>query len=314
MFDILKTDAVEKEANGDNIVRLINVYYLYYKDANLPLGADTTYLTVFVGHLKAGNTSSDKTDRANASLAIMQFIEDKNITGNYIISGDLNTYTSSEGAIQNLVDPTNQAIKFYDPVNRMGSWNNNVAYSDVHTQSTHATSNGCASGGGLDDRFDFILVSDALDNDGDHMEYISNSYKAVANDGNHFNQSINDGVNNSVPSTVLDAIFNMSDHLPVVMDILITEASPNSVFTVSQNGVKLKIPNPSNGNLMGKLSGPEGRYQIKVYSLTGMVLLTENILVNGETNFDYGFSVSGVVFVEVVDPSGHRQVIKLIRN
>jgi hypothetical protein len=51
------------------------------------------------------------------------------------------------------------------------------------------------------------------------MEYVSNSYKAVANDGNHFNSSIINPTNTSVPATVLDAIYNCSDHLPVVMEL-----------------------------------------------------------------------------------------------
>ena len=184
MFGLLSKEVITNDANGAQIVRLIDVFKLYYKESNLALGADTTFLTIFVAHFKAGNTSSDRTDRGLAAEAVMNYIENKPVTGNYIISGDFNTYTSSEAAIQELIFNSNSSIAFIDPVNKLGNWNNNSNYAEVHTQSTHYSSNGCASGGGLDDRFDFILISDAIKNNIDHIDYVNNSYKALANDGN----------------------------------------------------------------------------------------------------------------------------------
>ena len=42
--------------------------------------------------------------------------------------------------------------------------------------------------------------------------------RAFGNGGNTFNGNINDPQNTSQPQAVLDALFNASDHLPVVAD------------------------------------------------------------------------------------------------
>ena len=89
-----------------------------------------------------------------------------------------------------------------------------------HTQSTH-TSGGCASGGGLDDRFDIMLMSGQILEDSGMVSYIPNSYKAVGNDGDHYNLSLLDGTNTSAPAAVLTALYDMSDHLPVIADLSI---------------------------------------------------------------------------------------------
>ena len=71
---------------------------MYYKDPGLKLGADTNFFTIVTGHLKAGNSASDKLDRERAMDAVMNHltlnVSDKNV----ILCGDMNTYTSSEGA------------------------------------------------------------------------------------------------------------------------------------------------------------------------------------------------------------------------
>tara|TARA_R110002050_G_scaffold11122_2_gene37814 strand:- start:16428 stop:17723 length:1296 start_codon:yes stop_codon:yes gene_type:complete len=314
MFTLKSSDKVQNDVSGQPIVRLINVYTLYYNNVNLPLGADTTFLTVFVAHFKAGSGSSNATQRDKASAAVMKYLTDKNITGNFIISGDFNTYKSSEAAIQNLVNPASAPVKFIDPVNRLGSWNNNSAYADVHTQSTHATSNGCASGGGLDDRFDFVLISEAIKNDSNHMEYVKNSYKAVANDGQHFNGAINNPGNSSVPANVLDAIYNGSDHLPVVMDMIVTEAAPNSVADVNELDVSVKLINPNSGNITGTLSGKSGTYVLKVYAISGQLLSQLTLNLNNEMKFELPVEAQGILLLEVVNESGYRKVMKVIQN
>ena len=312
MFASYSYDKIEDEVGGQQIVRLINVHTLYYKDANLPFGSDTTFLTVFIAHLKAGTGSKNSGKRDRATKAVMDYISTKNITGNYIISGDFNTYKSSEGAIQNLMSSTNTAINFIDPVNRMGSWNNNRAYADVHTQSTHSSSNGCASGGGLDDRFDFVLISKDIKDNNNHIDYVNNSYKAIANDGNHFNQGIKDNGNTSVPANVLDAIYNGSDHLPVVMDMIISPADPNSVSKIYSNEVLVKIVSPASGFVKGDLVGPSGNYTIRVYNITGTLEAEQTINLNNYSEFNVPISTKGIHLVQVIGAENFRKTIKVI--
>ncbi len=60
--------------------------------------------------------------------------------------------------LKKLINFSVEEYRFYDPINRVGDWHNNPSYADIHTQSTHTVYNNCASTGGMDDRFDFIMV------------------------------------------------------------------------------------------------------------------------------------------------------------
>ena len=72
--------------------------------------------------------------------------------------------------------------------------------SDYHTQSTHSENTGCAASGGMDDRFDFILISKNIKQGSKGVKYLSDAYWAVGQDGKHFNESINSSpTNTSVP-------------------------------------------------------------------------------------------------------------------
>lgn len=178
-------------------------------------------LNCVVAHLKAGSDYEDEVERASETNKLMNYLDNSNATGNYIFSGDFNLYTSSEQAFKNLLFYSNEDIRFYDPVNEIGAWNNNPYFADVHTQSTHTSSN-CFSGGGMDDRFDFILASDEVLNGTDKMKYIANTYKALGQDGQHFNKSLVSSPENTlVPEDVLYALYGLSDHLPVVMEMLV---------------------------------------------------------------------------------------------
>jgi hypothetical protein len=70
----------------------------------------------------------------------------------------------------------------------------------------------------MDDRFDFILISDALQ-DGVDLSVINGSYEAFGNDGNHFNADINDGPVIPQGQAIADALHEASDHLPVIMEL-----------------------------------------------------------------------------------------------
>jgi hypothetical protein len=92
----------------------------------------------------------------------------------------------------------------------------------VHTQCPTATSNGCFSGGGLDDRFDFILMNRHLLYDSAGIKFATGTYKAIGNDGQHYNTSINASpTNTSAPAAVINSLTKASDHLPVVAGLRI---------------------------------------------------------------------------------------------
>lgn len=204
-------------------LRDINWYKLYYKDANLAISGDSTFITAVVVHMKAGGSTSDANIRLGQSQAITNFLAGQGGPGNYILLGDLNLNTSSEASYQNLVANSNADINLFDPIGQSGTWSSNASFKDIHTQSTRANTIGdCGSSGGMDDRYDFILVSNQIMNNTDKVMYVPGTYKAYGNDGQHYNDNINTAPSNTAVNTaVANALYAMSDHLPVIMDIAI---------------------------------------------------------------------------------------------
>lgn len=210
-----------------SFVRDINLYRLYYRGDGLTQG-DTIFINCIVVHLKAGTTGSDKTDRATMTASVMNWLNKNTLPGNFLIMGDFNVYSSTEDAYQNLIAPVAQyqAFRFYDPIDKPGNWNKNYDFAKWHTQSVSSGGNGCQSGGGMDDRFDFILASSPIMQGEKGITYIAGSYEALGQDGRHFNRSINDQPQNtSVPAGVLNALAYNSDHLPVILKLKVNSGS-----------------------------------------------------------------------------------------
>ena len=200
-----------------------NIYYLYYDYPGLAITQDTIWLRVIQTHLKAGQTPSDSLQRITVADSIMAFM-DRQDAENWVLMGDLNVYTSVEQAYDMLINhPSNVGLQFYDPISIPGPWHNNGAYSDYHTQSTRSIVEADGgSSGGMDDRFDFILMTDNLISGTDSAKYRSGSYQAIGQDGLRFNQTINFPTNTVVPDSIADALYQFSDHLPVTADLDIT--------------------------------------------------------------------------------------------
>ncbi|HNY08584.1 MAG TPA: hypothetical protein PKO42_01740 [Tenuifilaceae bacterium] len=250
--------------------RETNVYKLYLKTSSLVQG-DTIFLYCMITHLKAGSDPSDEDDRTAASAAIMSYLASSNLNGNVLLMGDMNLYSAEEGAFVNFTTPTGiNQFRFYDPLSMVGDWHNNHSYRNIHTQSTHTTSDGCHSTGGMDDRFDFILSSSSLTTGNDGLKITS--YKTIAQDGNRFNESLINPANYSVPTDVLSALYNNSDHLPLKMS-LYSDFSLHSA-TKSNLVPKLVFNNPANNKL--HVHVPEGIsiVTLNLYSITGGKMLS----------------------------------------
>jgi hypothetical protein len=199
-------------------LRYINRYRLHYNSVT----PDNIYLDFYAAHLKA--SQGYEQDRYLECVEFKNYISTNTQGQNIIFGGDFNLYTSTEPAYQLLLGPTNYTL--YDPVNTPGIWNNNSTYAAVHTQSTHLATSGGFIGGGMDDRFDFILTTSDLLNSSNNVHYVTNSYKALGNDGLHFNKNITDlPISTVVPDYVTSALYNMSDHLPVVMELAVNATS-----------------------------------------------------------------------------------------
>ena len=180
-------------------LRSVNEYKLQIHDQ---------VINLYSVHLKA----SQGTSNSNQRLEEIQTLDDNlDDTVPYIVGGDFNIYNSSEAAYSYMMNQ----MGLSDPISSPGNWHNNSSFSHIHTQSTRSNqeSDGGASGG-MDDRFDQLLISDGI-------LVLPNSYTSFGNDGNHYNLSINSGSNSVVSYAVANALHNASDHLPVYMDILV---------------------------------------------------------------------------------------------
>ena len=147
---------------------------------------------------------------------------------NYILLGDLIFYTSDEDAYHNVISSNNPASRLNDPINMPGDWHNDAAFSSIHTHSTRTAqlSDGGVNGG-LDDRFDFQLVSDHIMGDSAGVMYVPGSYTALGQDGLHFNKALIDTpVNTSAPAAVIQALYEMSDHLPTLARYIVHADMP----------------------------------------------------------------------------------------
>lgn len=292
--------------------RETNLYIFYLKTRGLSNG-DTIFLYHFVTHLKAGSTPSDAQQRATAASAIMNYISTKNITGNVIISGDMNLYGASEGAFVAFTTPTGpNNFRFYDPLNKVGEWHENYNFRNVHTQSTRTVANeGCFSIGGFDDRFDFILTSADILSGKKGVKYYS--YKAIGQDGNRYNSSLISPANTSIPTDVANALYGMSDHIPVVMKV--TYSSAPSSTKAEKNNVSLQYNNPVTEMLTIQAFESIPVKAVNVYSILGNKL--QSIYPNANSqkiDIDLSSHPSGFLLVEVILRDNRQKTIKILKK
>ena len=209
-----------------------------------PVGYTTSAADLYIynSHYKASLDASPPGTNANTrSIEAQNIRTNSNQLGansNVIYAGDHNFYYSDsrEPAWGILTNVGNGQA--FDPLNRVGNWHDNASFADVHTQSPCVSSSaGCGAGGGVDDRFDFQLVTNRL-LDGEGLAYIgpvpgiaemaglTHSYHTFGNNGSTFNTNINSasntvtfpGVTSYTKSQILNALHTVTDHLPVVAD------------------------------------------------------------------------------------------------
>ncbi len=237
-----------------------------------PVGYDSAAdFFVFNNHYKAGTSSSDRSRRLFEAQGVRASGDALGEGTHIIYAGDFNVQSSAEASYVELLSAgEGQAI---DPIDAPGTWHNstNLAIKRTHTQSPASTSQFPGQAlGGVDDRFDFQLVTNEL-LDGEGLSYIPGSYRAFGNNGTHgnFNQAITTGT--GAAPNVLTALTTASDHLPVVADYQVPAIL---------NAQLAEIP-PS----------------IPVGSNFSVDLLIENaasaLLPSGADELDYSFTVTG---------------------
>ncbi|MBX3395360.1 MAG: hypothetical protein KF841_08325 [Phycisphaerae bacterium] len=199
-------------------------------------------LYVYAMHLAA--TNSDQ--RADQAAEVRNNANSLPVGSAVIYSGDFNIGSTSEGAYQRFTE--SQVINIgraWDPLNpnyAPQSWSSNSAFALIHSQSPYLDNPGAPSGavgGGLDDRYDFVLINGPL-HDGVGQDYIPGSYRSFGNDGLHYNKDINDSPVIPEGIAIANALLAASDHLPVYLDLTdplsqpVIATTPNSTLGFPQ--------------------------------------------------------------------------------
>ncbi|WP_169304788.1 T9SS type A sorting domain-containing protein [Chloroherpeton thalassium] len=261
----------------DDVVSLISQNTIqtsprYLWEYVVKIGSDT--LRIYSCHLKASSSESDEQTRLGEVTALRNYLNELPENSEFIIVGDLNLYDNAEPAYQKLIaDETNNIGRAKDWL-ASGSWHNSSTYASIHTQSTRTTDLGDGgSTGGLDDRFDFILTSQNL-NDASRIEYVADSMTPFGNDGNLLNKDINNTANTAVSTSVADALWRASDHLPVIAEFEATTGTSSAYeSTVSQPAdfqLYQNYPNPFNPTtVISYYLSEVGEVSLKVYDLLG---------------------------------------------
>jgi len=291
--------------------RDINAYRLYYKSQELVSG-DTVFVTFLIAHLKAGSSTDDASARYTQVEKLMSKLTQIGRADNYILSGDFNLYQASEETYQYLIHHSNSLYQFYDPIDQEGAWNNNYNYRYIHTQSTHTSSaeGECFATGGMDDRFDFILVSPYIYYGSNGLQSINTSYQALGQDGNRFNGSIISPSDNSmIPDEIANALYNLSDHLPVLMDF-----SVNATLEIENiaDNMRVNVVNPIRNNLSIYVNLLQNEvFTFDIYSMEGKLLESfHEALSAGNNHIEHAFGYPSSFYILKITDSKQNVISK----
>lgn len=229
-------------------VRDINRYT--FKLNTVDAATNPVRVQVYVTHLKASTEADDRLDRLESVEDLVADLNTIPSDSFVIFAGDFNFYTSNESGYQKILSNSNP-VKIIDPINRpnpvwpsgnsesyyfANRWGtarqyfyNNDTYADVHSQSTRGSQvDGEGSTGFMDDRFDYIMLSNNFTTSSDFY-YVVDSYKTLGNNGNCFDGSVNDAsCSGTYSQGFRNALYNFSDHLPIYLEI---ESSQNTLST-----------------------------------------------------------------------------------
>ena len=271
--------------------------------------APSTIIACYSSHMKASAGSENEARRRLEAERVRANAEELPAEWNFLIAGDLNIRTSEEDAYVELVDlQENNAGRFFDPINTPGDWHNNGVYRFVHTQDP-------VGAGGMDDRFDQILVSASL-LDGDATDYIgdplrayssttwndpNHSHRMWGNDGTSFDQPLRVEGNTMVGAAIAQALKDIGlnqGHLPVFIDIRVPpEIASDEVIdfgTVTQGDIAIEVLSVENAG------------DVDVWGADGIEDLAYGMLASSDRIF-----IPGGIFFDPAGGGGHQQACVL---
>lgn len=285
--------------SADANISDINMHTLFYKAPSLAQTHDTTFLYIILVHDKSGSSNAS-TRTAEIGGAMNWLNSHVTQPGNYIFMGDFNVQKSTEGCFQAMINSSNLDTKFYDPANQLGNWANNPsAYANYLTEDTRMTDPGdCGASGGMSTRFIHILCTQPLMQGSAAVQYLPNTYNVIGQDGNHVNVAINAApTNTSVPPDVLNALFYMSNHLPVALKLAISYTPlTTGVLAVETKNKFTVFPNPTTGEIYIRGEVTDGEtYHARLIATNGVCVLEKKYFATS-AKADWLFDASGLPF------------------
>jgi endonuclease/exonuclease/phosphatase family metal-dependent hydrolase len=260
----------------------------------------TELLHAYVTHLKSSQGSTNEQLRLSMVEVLKNHISLLPPESNVIVAGDFNVYYGGEPAYELLLS-TNGTNTLHDPIDMPGWASTNFPNTEIFTQSTRLSSLSDGSGGGMDDRFDFILLSDQLMNPNARFVYQADSYQALGNNGTCYNQDLIDcSTVDNVPFELLRALYYMSDHLPIVLNLEINEAVSTIELPLSSESQLVEIaPNPANAQIDLVWNGTNP-IDVRILNLQGKLMLAQK-LVEQKTMIDIAHLPQGLYIVQTAD-------------
>lgn len=266
--------------------------------------SDTVFLEVFVAHLKSSEGAANR--QLRSGMVDTFFEKLKSIPKNHhvLFGGDFNFYSAyNEPAYQKLVD-TKHAFVMVDPIHMPGKWHDNDTFKAIHTQATRLSTEGFGTGGasgGMDDRFDFIMMSKSLEGNGP-LSYIPGSYKAYGNNGNCLNNRV-DAYDCDGPYSLAlrQNLYKMSDHLPVVMQLKTEKQFAVGINTVTpEAGIVFLSGNMIKNRLILKFNDRQSGNEISICNNLGQVLFKRVIKADsGVFELDISSFNNGVYYLHL---------------
>jgi endonuclease/exonuclease/phosphatase family metal-dependent hydrolase len=180
--------------------------------------AKGTMFKVYSVHFSEGAGAKKK--RENEALTLRTYLDGLLPDELFLVCGSLNMLSSTEKAFKILTgNQANNNGRLMDPLNKKGKWQDKSKHRRIHTESTRKSKFGGGSGGGLDSRYDMVLISYGLV-DNETLIYSDGSCSAFGNDGKHLNKAVNKPKNKAVSPEIAEALHQASDHLPVIIDLV----------------------------------------------------------------------------------------------
>ena len=145
------------------------------------------------------------------------------------------------------------------------------------------------------------------------VSYIPNSYNAVGNDGTSFNSDLNTITNTGVPQSVATALFNMSDHLPIVMDIRVSKDIVNGIYQAKIESLNVEFNNPVKSELVVRVPNNVEVKQIVLYDIEGRIVYVNSSTSTTQFIIDTESLNAGLYLLNVQTIAGKQGNYKVVK-